>query len=114
MNYDVIVIGGGMIGLTMALGLKQQGRSVMVIEQHEQPALPNELELRVSALNHRSRALLDELGVRRYRDFMSAPTPIRMDTAGRPFFRRSHADDLARLLKTVLEHFLWQREAPVL
>ncbi|WP_287831856.1 hypothetical protein, partial [Idiomarina sp.] len=28
----------------MALGLKQQGRSVMVIEQHEQPALPNELE----------------------------------------------------------------------
>ena len=117
MNYDVIVIGGGMIGLTMALGLKQQGRSVMVIEQHEQPALPNELELRVSALNHRSRALLDELGVwPLVSDFRIGPyTDMHVwdkDSPADIHFSatEANADDLGAITENrVLEHFLWQR-----
>jgi len=116
MNYDVVVVGGGMIGLTMALGLKRQGRSVMVIEQHAQPELPDALELRVSALNHRSRALLDELGVwQQVSEFRVGPyTDMHVwdkDSPADIHFSatEANADDLGAITENrALEHFLWQ------
>lgn len=42
----------------------QQNRRVMVLERHSQPELSDELALRVSALNDRSRSVLKDCGAR--------------------------------------------------
>lgn len=63
---DVVIVGGGMVGLTLALGLNQQGFQVQVIEQQagEPDALPPVIpSARVSALHLASRRLLTHLGV---------------------------------------------------
>lgn len=63
-NYDVVVVGGGMVGAAAALGLAQTGWSVALLE-HEAP-LPFETEsapdLRVSAIGCTSVSLLKQLG----------------------------------------------------
>ena len=49
---DVIIIGGGMVGLTLALALEHSGLKVAVIEGHlPEPQLPDIPENRVSAIN---------------------------------------------------------------
>lgn len=58
-----IVVGAGMIGLSAALGLRQQGHQVDVVERGARPEFGVEPELRVSALAHHSRGLLQQLGV---------------------------------------------------
>ena len=62
-KLSFIVCGGGMIGLSMALGLRQQGHQVQLVERGQQPQLSAEFSLRVSAIAHSSRALLQQLGV---------------------------------------------------
>ncbi|MDJ0880722.1 MAG: FAD-dependent oxidoreductase [Gammaproteobacteria bacterium] len=66
-SYDVIVVGGGMVGSSAALALAQQGFSVAVIERQKLAGEPMELteayDLRVSAISPSSQALLSELGV---------------------------------------------------
>src|SRR5690606_26999393 len=59
----IVVVGGGMIGLSAALGLRLQGHRVYLIERSGRPDYTESPELRVSALAHHSRALLRELGV---------------------------------------------------
>ena len=65
-NYDVVVVGGGMVGAAAALGLAQTGWSVALLE-HEAPQ-PFEAEsvpdLRVSAIGCTSVSLLKQLGAR--------------------------------------------------
>ena len=39
-HYDVIVIGGGLAGLTSALVLREQGKDVLVLERHNLPGGP--------------------------------------------------------------------------
>lgn len=60
---SIVVVGGGMIGLSAALGLRLQGHRVFVIERSGRPEYTESPELRVSALAHHSRKLLRELGV---------------------------------------------------
>src|SRR5690554_7759001 len=62
-KLSFIVCGGGMIGLSVALGLRQQGHQVQLIERGQQPELSHEFGARVSAIAHSSRALLQQLGV---------------------------------------------------
>lgn len=62
-RFSIIVVGGGMIGLSAALALRQQGHQVALIEQAERPQFGATPELRVSALAHHSRHLLQQLGV---------------------------------------------------
>lgn len=65
-KYDVVIVGGGMIGLSLALALQKNGLQVAVIEARniDEKALdPNRIETRVSAINHTSKRLLQELGV---------------------------------------------------
>jgi 2-polyprenyl-6-methoxyphenol hydroxylase-like FAD-dependent oxidoreductase len=64
-NYDIAVVGAGMVGAALALGLAQQGWSVALLEQHPLAAetvLPCIPELRVSAINSASVRLLMQLG----------------------------------------------------
>lgn len=63
---DVVIVGGGMVGLTLALGLSRRGFQVQVIEQQQEaPAsTPSAIPAaRVSALNLASRRLLTHLDV---------------------------------------------------
>ncbi|WBA15487.1 2-octaprenyl-3-methyl-6-methoxy-1,4-benzoquinol hydroxylase [Salinivibrio proteolyticus] len=62
--FEIIIVGGGMVGAATALGLARQGRQVALIErQVPQPFSPSQpMDLRVSAISHASVALLSDLG----------------------------------------------------
>lgn len=63
---DVVIVGGGMVGLSLALSLHQNGLQVAVIEAREinhKHLSSDRVETRVSAVNHTSKRLLQDLGV---------------------------------------------------
>ncbi len=62
-HYDIIIVGGGMVGCATAVGLAQEGLEVLLIEPkqpqpYDEKAPP---DLRVSAINLASQRLLDSL-----------------------------------------------------
>ncbi|PXX93509.1 2-octaprenyl-3-methyl-6-methoxy-1,4-benzoquinol hydroxylase [Marinobacter vulgaris] len=71
-NFDILVVGGGMVGSALALGLSRQGWRVGLVEGSERKALlqaPAEatgvdgFDPRVSAISIASQRLLEQLGV---------------------------------------------------
>lgn len=78
-SFDVVVVGGGMVGAACAAALSGHGLAIAVVESH-QPARdwrPGEIDLRVSALSRASQYFLErlevwgriqELGVSPYRE----------------------------------------------
>lgn len=64
-TYDVIVAGGGMVGLAVACGLQGSGMKIAVLEREAPRAAPEEHApaLRVSAINAASERLLQHLDV---------------------------------------------------
>ena len=61
--FDGAVIGGGVVGLSIALGLAQRGFSVAVIDTGPLTAAIEPANSRVVALNQASQSLLSSLGV---------------------------------------------------
>lgn len=63
-QYDVVVVGGGMIGAAVALGLAQEGWSVGVIEQQQPDAfvVDSSPDVRISAVGCSAVGLLRQLG----------------------------------------------------
>lgn len=117
LSYDAVIIGGGMIGLTTAIRLAQQQRQVLVLERHEQPSLSDDLALRVSALNDRSRQQLRHCGVwSKIQQYRTGPYQRMQvwdkDNCAEIDFSASDVDasDLGAIAENnVVEHFLWQR-----
>ncbi|MBW0147592.1 FAD-dependent monooxygenase [Marinobacter arenosus] len=71
-TFDILVVGGGMIGSALALGLSRQGWQVGLVEGSDRGALVTPLppatgvdafEPRVSAISVASQQLLDDLGI---------------------------------------------------
>ena len=63
-HFEVLIVGGGMVGAAIACGLGQQGISVALFDHSQPDPLPaNALpQLRVSALSAASQAILENLG----------------------------------------------------
>ncbi|PWC17165.1 FAD-dependent 2-octaprenylphenol hydroxylase [Brenneria roseae subsp. roseae] len=64
-SFDVVIAGGGMVGLALACGLQGSGLRIAVLEKQpvEVRAPENAPALRVSAINAASESLLRHLGV---------------------------------------------------
>lgn len=64
-EFDMIIIGGGMVGAATALGLAEQGLNLALIEKNPLPTFtPNAAyDLRISAISQGSIQLLQQLGV---------------------------------------------------
>ncbi|CPR14604.1 FAD-dependent 2-octaprenylphenol hydroxylase [Brenneria goodwinii] len=64
-SFDVVIAGGGMVGLALACGLQGSGLRIAVLEQRPTESRPPDAEyaLRVSAINAASECLLRHLGV---------------------------------------------------
>ncbi len=75
-QVDAVIAGGGPVGLTLALGLAQQGCRVTVLEKVEpKPGALNSFDGRVLALSEGSRLILQQLGV--WTALLSHLTPIK-------------------------------------
>ncbi|WP_249554372.1 FAD-dependent oxidoreductase [Shewanella sp. 8A] len=63
-SFDVVLVGGGMVGAATAIGLAQQGLNVAVVESFTPEAYSSEqaLDVRVSAISVASEHLLEQLG----------------------------------------------------
>ena len=114
---DVVIVGAGMIGLSLACLLAKAGRQVTVLERHSQPQLTDELALRVSALNNRSRQVLRDCGawplIDDYRigpytsmEVWDKDSPAHIEFSAAEIYQ----DDLGAIAENnVVEHFLWQQ-----
>ena len=61
-NTDIVIIGGGCVGLTAGLALAEKGASVVVIDRSSGLAELNEPQARVSAISVASQNILTNLG----------------------------------------------------
>ncbi len=115
-KLSFVVCGGGMIGLSTALGLRQQGHQVQVVERGQQPVLTSEFGLRVSAIAHSSRSLLQQLGVWQQLPVerlgpYSGMSVWEHDSFARIDFTAAEVSrtDLGAIVENhLLEHYLWQ------
>jgi 2-octaprenylphenol hydroxylase len=63
-QFDVIIIGGGMVGATLAAALHDKRLSVALIEPHQmQVTFDNKFDLRVSAITRASQRIFESLGM---------------------------------------------------
>jgi len=74
--YDIAIVGGGMVGASLAVALAPLGVEVVLVEAipHDSASQPS-FDERTTALSNGSRRILDALGV--WRDVEAASTPIR-------------------------------------
>lgn len=63
-DFDIVVIGGGMVGAAAAIGFAKQGRRVAVVDGHQPSPFSDEqpMDVRISAISQTSVDLLDQLG----------------------------------------------------
>lgn len=64
-QFDIIVVGGGMVGAAVALGLARQGKRIAMVERRAPEAFSSDqpMDLRVSAISPASVSLLQSLKV---------------------------------------------------
>lgn len=63
-KFDLLIVGGGMVGLTLALAIRQQTQlTIAIVDNTPVDALGDEPELRVSAINAASQQMFTNLDV---------------------------------------------------
>ena len=63
LSYDLTIIGGGMVGLTLAASLAKSDLNIAIIEDHEPDLLSESPASRVSAISAASRAIFEKYNV---------------------------------------------------
>jgi len=118
-NFDLIIVGGGMVGAVLACAMAESGFRVCVLEaqapQTDWP--PEEIDLRVSALSRASQRILHHLGVweRMAQMRVSPYTDMQVwDAGGKGSIHFSAADigepDLGHIVENrVTQLALWER-----
>ncbi len=91
MQYDAVMLGGGVVGATLALMLAQNHYQVLLIEKNPPQMLADELSARTVALSYASIRILESLQVWQVLQQHAMPIKeVAVSVAGR--FGRSHLD----------------------
>ncbi len=112
MPRDVCIVGGGLVGLSAALALARQGRSVILLEERDLRVLePGDMDARSIALSLSSQRIFEALDI--WDDLQPNCAPIRhihVSSAGRLGVTRLHADEpgLEAMGQVVEYHILQQ------
>ena len=61
-RYDILIVGGGMVGLALANLLNDSGLKIGVVEKFEPKAVSDEIDIRVSAINRASVDIFKAIG----------------------------------------------------
>lgn len=87
-NYDIIIIGAGLVGMSMAIALARNGLKVAAIEKNSfDSQLEPDFDGRVSAISLGSKFILDEIGVWQHMQEYTEPImDIRVTEGQTPFF----------------------------
>ncbi len=87
-NTDVLIVGGGMIGLTQALALSSAGLSTVVVERQTTDAVTAmDHDGRVSTISYGSAAMFGQIGAWEHMmDFAEPISEIRVADNGAPLF----------------------------
>ena len=62
-SYDLAIVGGGIVGLTLAASLADSSLSIALIEANDSVPLSIEPSNRVSAISYASRAIFEKVGI---------------------------------------------------
>ena len=118
-SFDVVIAGGGMVGLAVACGLQGSGLKVAVLEQTppRAPDMQAAPAIRVSAINLASERLLSHLGVWQDILAMRASAYHGMEVWEKDSFGHIRFDErpqgiasLGHIVENqVIHHALWQR-----
>jgi ubiquinone biosynthesis UbiH/UbiF/VisC/COQ6 family hydroxylase len=114
MKFDLIIVGGGLAGLSLAVALRDSGRRIALVE-HQPPQRPAAWDTRVYAISPASRAFLESIGCWRHLDPARIAAveamDIRGDAGGRLRFTawQACADRLADIVEaSAIACELWE------
>ncbi len=96
MQTEVAIVGGGMVGMTLALALARIGIKVIVVDRDTpQEKTQSERDGRVSAVAYGSMRILDAIGVWQHvKEEAEAITDIRVSDGATPFFLHYHYEEV--------------------
>jgi ubiquinone biosynthesis UbiH/UbiF/VisC/COQ6 family hydroxylase len=111
-DFDIVIVGGGLAGLALAVALRASRLSVAVVEERTPPAAADAWDTRIYAVSPGNARFLDEIGIWTHLD-TSRIAPVRAmeifgDAGGRLDF--SAYDSGVGELAWIVEASLMQRE----